>query len=69
VLKLILQVLLAILVFRLIGSLFGMFRRGGKGREAFERGRESQAVDNPEYKDLTPYDIEDADYEDLPKQD
>jgi hypothetical protein len=68
VLKLILQVLLAILVFRLIGSLFGLFRGGGKRKTAFQRSGKSDEVEQPDYSEITPYDIEDADYEEIPKR-
>lgn len=68
-LKLIVQVLLAILVFRLVGSLVAMFRKRGNERAAFEGSRAKESVDQADYKDLTPYDIEDAEFEELPKRD
>lgn len=65
--KVILQLILAIVVFRLIGSVFGLFRgRDGRGGKVGARS-EPQSVDNGGYEDLTPYDIEDADYEELPR--
>ena len=62
------SIILAILAIRLLGSFFGMFRGGGRKRSSVDGSREPDSVDNAAYKDLTPYDIEDADYEDLPKQ-
>jgi hypothetical protein len=61
VFKLIVQVLLAFLIF--------MFRNRGKKRRAFDTSGDKQGVAEPDYGDLTPYDIEDAEYEDLPKRD
>jgi hypothetical protein len=69
VLKLIVQIVLAILVFRLVGSVVTMFRNRGRRSRAFDPSDDRRGVDEPDYKDLTPYDIEDAEYEDLPKRD
>jgi hypothetical protein len=69
VLKLIVQVLLAIIVFRLLGSLVGMFRSRDGNRAKFEGSRPNETVDHADYRELTPYEIEDAEYEDLPKRD
>jgi hypothetical protein len=60
---------MAILIFRLVGSVVSMFRNRGQGRRAFDPSDERQGVEDHDYKDLTPYDIEDAEYEDLPKRD
>ena len=68
-LKLIVQVLLAFLIFRLLRSVVSMFRGRGQKRPVFDRGEEKDGINQPDYKDLTPYDIEDAEYEDLPKRD
>ena len=38
----------------------------GRKRRAFSRKDAEERVKKPEYGDLTPYDIEDADYEELP---
>jgi hypothetical protein len=66
--KIILQVILAIVVFRLIGSLFGLLR-GRDNRSAKVGARpDPHSVKNDGYDDLTPYDIEDAEYEELPKR-
>ncbi|MCK5619454.1 MAG: hypothetical protein KAJ17_08640, partial [Candidatus Krumholzibacteria bacterium] len=69
VLKLIFQILLAVVVFRLIGSLIGK-SRGGKRRASFSRAQQAQPdpVEDHEYDKLTPYEIEDAQYEEIPKQ-
>jgi hypothetical protein len=69
VLRFIVTAILAFFIFRLIGSLFGLFGRGRSRRPEFDRSRSKGGVDRPDYKDLTPYDIEDAEYEELPKQD
>ena len=38
----------------------------GERRRAFSQKVDEERVKKPEYRDLTPYDIEDADYEELP---
>ena len=68
-LRFILTAILAFFAFRLIGSAFGLFGRGGQRRAAFDRSQSRDGVEKPDYKDLTPYDIEDAEYEELPKRD
>jgi hypothetical protein len=68
VLKLIIQLLLAVLIFRLVGSVVGRIRGGQKRRAAFDRSPKSGAAETSDYKDLSPYEIEDAEYEDLPRQ-
>ena len=67
VLKLIFQILLAVVVFRLIGSLIGK-ARGGKRKASFSRAQQPDPVEDQEYDKLTPYEIEDAQYEEIPKQ-
>jgi hypothetical protein len=67
-LKFFFTLILAILAFRLFGSFFGKIRGGGRQRSSVDGSPGRDAVDDTAYKDLTPYDIEDADYEDLPKQ-
>jgi hypothetical protein len=64
--KLFLQILLVFFVFRLVGSLLGLFRgRSAKiGSKSDTPSRKDKA-----YNDLTPYEIEDAEYEELPKRD
>jgi hypothetical protein len=69
VLKLIVQVLLAFLVFRLLGSVVSKVRNRGQTRQAIDPTGDNKGVDQTDYKELTPYDIEDAEYEDLPKRD
>jgi hypothetical protein len=70
VLKLIFQILLAVLVFRLIGSVVGKFRGGNKRKASFSRAQQPQPdpVEDQTYDNLTPYEIEDAQYEEIPKQ-
>ena len=68
-LKLIVQVLLAILVFRLLGSVVSKVRNRGQKRQAFDPTGDDSGVEQTNYKELTPYDIDDAEYEDLPKRD
>lgn len=68
-LRLIIQVLLAVIVFRLVGSVVSMFRHRGRERGVFEGGGDPDRMDRPDYRELTPYEIEDAEYEDLPKRD
>jgi hypothetical protein len=68
-LKVILQVLLLVLVFRMVGSLIGFFRGGSKRKNAFSRSDTRDSVDKPDYSEITPYEIEDAEYEELPRQD
>jgi hypothetical protein len=41
--------------------------RGAK-RRAFSQKKPDERVKKPDYSDLTPYDIEDADYEELPRE-
>jgi hypothetical protein len=67
-LKIILQVLFLVLVFRLVGSLIGLFRGGSKRKTSFSPSESQDAVDKPDYSEITPYEIEDAEYEELPKQ-
>jgi hypothetical protein len=64
--KLIIQILLAILLFRIIGSAVGWLR--GKSGAAFKEHPQNDPVDAPDYSEITPYDIEDAEFEELPKQ-
>lgn len=66
------RLLLAIIAFQLIGGLVRSVRRAnrgsnGKPRQDADRGddRKPQA---DRYRDLTPYDIEDAEFEELPKR-
>ena len=70
-LGLILRVLLAILAFRIIGgAVRSLQRRGSGSRKAPDRQPEEGAdrVRRSEYKDLTPYEIEDAEFEEFPRQ-
>ena len=68
-LKFLFTALLVIFAARLLGSVVGLFGRGRQRRSAVDGSRTKDAVEQPDYKDLTPYDIEDAEYEDLPKRD
>jgi hypothetical protein len=65
--KVILQVILAIVLFRLIGSLVRLFRGRDNRSDKVGARPDPQSVDNGGYEELTPYDIEDADYEELPR--
>ena len=67
--KIIFQVILAIFVFRLIGSLFGLFKGRGDRSAKVRSAPVPDSVKNNEYDALTPYEIEDAEYEELPKRD
>ncbi len=67
--KIILQAILAIVIFRLIGSVFGLFRGKGKKTSKVGSSPDRESVKTNEYDDLTPYEIEDAEYEDIPKRD
>jgi len=42
--------------------------RGGAKRRAFSQKEDEERVKKPDYGDLTPYDIEEADYEELPEE-
>jgi hypothetical protein len=69
VLKFLFTAILAILTLRLFGSLAGLFGQGRKRRSTFDRSQAGTGVEKNDYRDLTPYEIEDAEYEDLPKRD
>jgi hypothetical protein len=68
VFKVILQILLAVLIFRVLGSVVGFFRGDNKRKQTFSRPNHRDSMDPPNYEKLTPYPIEDADYEELPKR-
>ncbi len=58
--------LLAVLVaIRLFGSVARRFRRD-KSRQKVN-ATDSDRVKKPDYRDLSPYEVEDADFEDIPK--
>jgi len=61
VLRFILQILATILVVRVLGSMSGLLGRGKRG-DTPEDGREKE----PDYRDLTPYEIEEAEFEEIP---
>lgn len=65
------RLLLAIIAFQLIGGLVRSVRRGkrksrSRPRMDADRGDDRKNVD--QYRDLTPYEIEDAEFEELPKR-
>jgi hypothetical protein len=67
---LILRLLLALLAFQLIAGVVrrlrgGPVRRAKKTPKAPPNSPEGEAQD---YKDLTPYEIEDAEYDEMPKR-
>jgi hypothetical protein len=65
------RLLLAIIAFQIIGGLIRSVRRRGqqsKRREARGPDGSADPVQPDEYSDLTPYEIEDADFEELPKR-
>ena len=64
----ILKVLAVVLVLRFFASIFGLLR-GSSGKKQFSKGPQPQdRVKKPVYEDLTPYEIEDAEYEDIPNK-
>jgi hypothetical protein len=67
--NIILKAVLAIVVFRLIGSLFGLFKGQAKRTGKVGPSPDRDSVKKNDYDDLTPYDIEEAEYEELPKRD
>jgi hypothetical protein len=68
VLQLIFRLLLALVAFRLIGGFLGRLRKPkrSKPRGPKVTSRDPNREVDP-YRDLTPYEIEDAEYEDLPR--
>ena len=68
VLALIFRMVLALLAFRLIGDAMRAARSRSMRRPGRPLGGEKTRARErtPDYRNLTPYDIEDADYEDLP---
>lgn len=64
----ILRALFFVLLFQLGASVFRWFRRGTRRRDSVENAQERDPVDRPDYSELTPYEIEDAEYEELPKR-
>jgi len=68
VIQFILKALLVVLALRFFASIFGLLR-GSSGKKQFSQADKTQdRVKNPRYEDLTPYEIEDAEYEDIPNQ-
>ncbi len=61
VLQFILKILVTVFVVRLLGSMLGLF--GGRKRgDTKGAGR----VNKPDYRNLTPYEIEEAEFEEIP---
>ncbi len=65
-LQAIFKILIAIIVVRLFAGLVRGLRQGRKRR--FARRSTKERVKKPDYRDLTPYDIEDAEFEELPDE-
>jgi hypothetical protein len=65
------RLLLAIIAFQLIGGLVRAVRRGkhkSRSRPKMDTGRGDDRQKVDQYRDLTPYEIEDAEFEELPKR-
>jgi len=60
--------LLALVAFRLIGGFLGRLRQPKRAKRAGPKvkSRDPERKVDP-YRDLTPYEIEDAEFEDLPR--
>ncbi len=65
-LQLILKVLFIVFAFQALRALVRRARSGGSSGSSRVSGKEKDRV--PDYSELTPYDIEDADYEELPRE-
>ncbi len=65
----IIQIILAIFVFRLVGSLVGLFKKRSGSGSRVESADDQAEVKGDSYDKITPYEIEDAEYEELPKGD
>jgi hypothetical protein len=68
VIQFILKVLFVVLLVRLFSSLFGLFRGPRTRKRSFSPKSDQDRVKNPDYSNLSPYDIEDAEYEEIPKE-
>lgn len=69
-LQFIFKLILAFLAFQVLGSFVRLFRGSpAKKPRNTTRKQRSERAKKPDYSDLTPYDIEDADYEELPRKD
>lgn len=64
----ILKVLLAALVLRFLASVFGLLRGNGGKKQYSRRENSGDRVKKPAYEHLTPYEIEEADYEEIPNR-
>ena len=65
-LQLILKLILIVFAFKALRSLVRRARPGRPSGSSRVSGGEKDRV--PDYSELTPYDIEDADYEELPRE-
>ena len=63
--QLIFKLFLLVLAFRLVRAILRRSRRSRAKRFA---GTQTEKHTNPDYTELSPYEIEDADYEELPKE-
>jgi hypothetical protein len=66
VIQLLLKLALLVIAFKAIRSLFGRSRP--RSRSRFSPKSDTDRGITPDYSDFTPYDIEDADYEDVPEK-
>ena len=65
VIQFILKVLLVVLALRVLASFFRPLRGDGGKKQFSGRDSDQDRVKKPAYEDLTPYEIEDAEYEDI----
>jgi hypothetical protein len=68
VFQVILKILFVVLFMRLFMSLFNLFRGNGPQKRSFSTKTGQDRVKNPDYDHLSPYEIEDAEYEEIPKE-
>jgi hypothetical protein len=68
VFQILIKILFAVLVVRLLGSVFGLFRGNTPRKRPSRPSGDPTPKEKPKYKDLTPYEIEDAEFEDIPKE-
>ena len=67
VLGAIFKLIVIVFLVQAVAALLRMVRGAGS-RRAFSQKEPEERVKKPDYGDLTPYDIEDADYEELPRE-
>ena len=64
--QLLLKLALLVIAYKAVKALFG--RSGSKSRSRFSPKSDADRGKTPDYSDLTPYEIEDAEYEDVPEK-